>query len=218
MMTLKELRTMVGSVDKEMRVPSVRKLTESRVPVVVKEKLDQKAELTVFANGYVLYRIDNRVTVFPIPECQSYCYEDVSGAGETISSDFFENENWYVRLILEGEDRLKENQRIRQNTREVSYSIVSEDWAVLGTEANRALDHLIEMETIQDILKNMDERQRYAFMRYHIDCATQKEIANELDIPRTTLTDILRKTMKMVREEMGVERVDIEVSFKRNRK
>lgn len=58
-----------------------------------------------------------------------------------------------MRLILEGEDRLKENQRIRQNTREVSYSIVSEYWAVLGTEANRALDHLIEMETIQDILK-----------------------------------------------------------------
>ena len=215
MMTLKELRTLVGVAEKEDRVPSVKRLRESGVPVVVKEKLDEKTEISVYENGYAVYQIGNRVTVFPINGCSSYCYEAAVGSNDMIPAAFFENENWYVRLILEGEDRLKENQRIRQNTREVSYSIISEDWAVLGTEGDCPLERLIEMESIESILRGMDERQRYAFIRYHVECATQKEIAQEMNLPRTTLTDLLRTTMNIVRKEMGVE---IEIQFRRNRK
>lgn len=63
MMTLKELKKMVVVADSKDRVPGFQYLREN-VDVVVKEVLSQNAEVTVYANGYVVY--SNRI-------CIGYC-------------------------------------------------------------------------------------------------------------------------------------------------
>ena len=42
--------------------------------------------------------------VFALHSVDSYTYECTSIPAQTISLEFFENEIWYIRLILEGED------------------------------------------------------------------------------------------------------------------
>lgn len=64
MLTLRELKKMVEPADERMRVPTVKALQESGVPIVVRELLNDQTEITVFANGYVIYRSGKRMTVF----------------------------------------------------------------------------------------------------------------------------------------------------------
>ena len=57
MLTLRELRNMVKVAEVEGRVPSVKALLEAKVPIIVKELLSEQAEVSVYQNGFVLYRV-----------------------------------------------------------------------------------------------------------------------------------------------------------------
>lgn len=72
MLTLRELRNMVEVAEVEGRVPSVKALLESDIPIAVKETLGEQAEISVYQNGLVLYRVGNRATVFPLHTCTEY--------------------------------------------------------------------------------------------------------------------------------------------------
>ena len=72
MLTLRELRNMVKVAEVEGRVPSVKALLEAKVPIIVKELLSEQAEVSVYQNGFVLYRVGKRATVFPLHSCKEY--------------------------------------------------------------------------------------------------------------------------------------------------
>ena len=137
---------MVEVAEVEGRVPSVKALLEAKVPIIVKELLSEQAEISVYQNGFVLYRVGKRATVFPLHSCKEYIYDSNIEALTNINERFFDNENWYIRLILEGEDRLVKNQEVRNGKKTISYSAVAEDWNELREE-DSTLAHLILCET-----------------------------------------------------------------------
>ncbi len=47
---------------------------------------------------------------------------------------FFNQREWYIRLVLEGEDRLSRNRESKEQGWTISYSDVSEEWGMLQTE------------------------------------------------------------------------------------
>ena len=55
MMTLHELKNRVQVADTRVAVPKKAELLEMGVDIVVKELIDTNVEISVFANGYVLY-------------------------------------------------------------------------------------------------------------------------------------------------------------------
>ena len=69
MLTLKELRGMVTVTESEDRVPTAKQLLESGAEVIVKEALTRDTTISVFANGFVLYRAGKHYTVFSIEDC-----------------------------------------------------------------------------------------------------------------------------------------------------
>ena len=75
MLTLRELRNMVEVAEVEGRVPSVKALLGAKVPISVKELLSEQAEISVYQNGFVLYRVGKRATVFPLHSCKEYIYD-----------------------------------------------------------------------------------------------------------------------------------------------
>ena len=105
MLTLKELKEMVNLTENNGRVPTAKQLIESGEQIIVKEVLAKESTISVYANGFVLYRAGKHYTVFSISDCGNYEYESVKGASKKYGSSFFDNENWYVRLIMEAEDR-----------------------------------------------------------------------------------------------------------------
>ena len=201
MLTLRELRNMVEVAEVEGRVPSVKALLEAKVPIVVKELLSEQAEISVYQNGFVLYRVGKRATVFPLHSCKEYIYDS------NINERFFDNENWYIRLILEGEDRLVKNQEVRNGKKTISYSAVAEDWNELREE-DSTLAHLILCETMEEALLLLTENQRYVIKRHYLDEVSQREIAKELGVSNQAVSDMIRKAIRRVQKAYRMDKLD----------
>lgn len=91
--------------------------------------------------------------------CRDYVYE----AGRKITvvkEDFFDNQPWYVRLILEGEDRLCRNREVREHNNCISYSHISEGWCELVDKRQNVLEKLIIEEAIGEFMDLLTDRQR----------------------------------------------------------
>lgn len=108
MLTLKELKKIVKVADVEKRIPSVKSLKEHKV--VVKEMINADTTISVYDHGYVLYTAGNQSTVFPLHSCDDYEYVSVTGDNKEFNKEFFDNENWYIRLLIEAEDRMAYSQ------------------------------------------------------------------------------------------------------------
>ena len=73
MMTFKDLKKLVELPSyKEQRVPTVKALEVSGVPVVTEKVLENHGSINVYQNGYVIYRAHKRVTVFSFRDCVHY--------------------------------------------------------------------------------------------------------------------------------------------------
>lgn len=91
MMTFKELKKLVKlPLYKEQRVPTVKALEESGVSVVAEKILENHGSISVYQNGYVIYRAHKRVTVFSLRNCVHYKYDALEGAGHHIEEEEFE--------------------------------------------------------------------------------------------------------------------------------
>ena len=94
------------------------------------------------------YRISDRIcsllcgdyaTVFPLFTCRDYVYEAERKIA-VVEENFFDDQPWYVRLILEGEDRLWRNRETREHNNCVSYSCISEEWCELADKGQCLLE------------------------------------------------------------------------------
>lgn len=114
-MTFKDLKKLVELPSyKEQRVPTVKALEVSGVPVVAEKILENHGSISVYQNGYVIYRAHKRVTVFSLRNCVHYKYDALEGAGHHIEEEEFDEYEWHIRLVLEGEDRIFMNYEIIQ--------------------------------------------------------------------------------------------------------
>ena len=130
MLTLKELKKIVKVADVEKRIPSVKSLKEHKV--VVKEMINADTTISVYDHGYVLYTAGNQSTVFPLHSCDDYEYVSVTGDNKEFNKEFFDNENWYIRLLMEAEDRMAYSQsKISTNHGVFSNSDVTDDAEIM---------------------------------------------------------------------------------------
>lgn len=60
--------------------------------------------------AHVLYRENGKKTIFPLHSCKDYQYMDVKEDRSIMNEEFFDNENWYIRLLMEATDRMEINQ------------------------------------------------------------------------------------------------------------
>ena len=112
-MTFKDLKKLVELPSyKEQRVPTVKALEVSGVPVVTEKALENNGSINVYQNGYVIYRAHKRVTVFSLRDCVHYKYDAAEGAGHHIEEAEFDDYEWHIRLVLGGEDRIFMNYEI----------------------------------------------------------------------------------------------------------
>lgn len=100
MLTLQDLKWIVKEPKIEKKVPTARHLLEQGEKVVSMEN-GGGVQLSVFCEGYALYRVGKYTTVFPVYSCGDYYYEN-EGQKICVDADFFEGQEWYVRLLLGG--------------------------------------------------------------------------------------------------------------------
>ena len=195
MLTLRELKNMAETAPSGEKTPTVRELRSSG-KLIVERKIGESAGIAAYRNGYAVYHAGRGATVFRIHACSGYCYDSGSSPC-SIGSRMFDGEAWYLRLVLEGEDRLFRNLASREQGWSVSYSAASEEWGGLysGSGAESALDGIIRAETVEGLLSVLTERQRRATVLFYLEQKTERQIAEELGITVSAVSRILAKSL-----------------------
>lgn len=125
----------------------------------------------------------------------------------TVSARLFEKEAWYIRLILEGEDRLFRNLETKEQNHTVSYHFVAEDWQELADAEDSVFDCVIQREMIRNVLGCLTGRQRRVMEAYAVEGKTMKEVAKELGITVTAVSWLLiRGRQRILREYPSLDR------------
>ena len=146
MLTLKKVKELVEAPSHAKRTPSPKMLFEEGI-VLLRREFDQGSHLTVYNSGYVLFSAGKRNTVFHIHDCcGDYAYDAAEGKGDVIEEEYFENCEWHIRALFEGERKMEDNQAKCEGAGRsnvcVSYHALSEDWSEI---ADRTINMLEKM-------------------------------------------------------------------------
>lgn len=200
MLTLKELKKIVKVADVEKRIPSVKSLKEHKV--VVKEMINADTTISVYDHGYVLYTAGNQSTVFPLHSCDDYEYVSVTGDNKEFNKEFFDNENWYIRLLIEGEDRMAYSQsKISTNHGVFSNSDVTDDAEIMRGSSKDFVDDVIDREILNALIKELTERQKTVLNLVYFEEMRQQDVADYLGIKQQSVNDLLNRALKTMKKK-----------------
>lgn len=200
MLTLKELKKIVKVADVEKRIPSVKSLKEYKV--VVKEMINADTTISVYDHGYVLYTAGNQSTVFPLHSCDDYEYVSVTGDNKELNKEFFDNENWYIRLLMEAEDRMAYSQsKISTNHGVFSNSDVTDDAEIMRGSTKDFVDDVIDREILNALIKELTERQKTVLNLIYFEEMRQQDVADYLGIKQQSVNDLLNRALKTMKKK-----------------
>lgn len=200
MLTLKELKKIVKVADMEKRIPSVKSLKEHKV--VVKEMINADTTISVYDHGYVLYTAGNQSTVFPLHSCDDYEYVSVTGDNKEFNKEFFDNENWYIRLLMEAEDRMAYSQsKISTNHGVFSNSDVTDDAEIMRGSSKDFVDDVIDREILNALIKELTERQKTVLNLVYFEEMRQQDVADYLGIKQQSVNDLLYRALKTMKKK-----------------
>lgn len=200
MLTLKELKKIVKVADMEKRIPSVKSLKEHKV--VVKEMINADTTISVYDHGYVLYTAGNQSTVFPLHSCDDYEYVSVTGDNKEFNKEFFDNENWYIRLLIEAEDRMAYSQsKISTNHGVFSNSDVTDDAEIMRGSSKDFVDDVIDREILHTLIKELTERQKMVLNLVYFEEMRQQDVADYLGIKQQSVNDLLNRALKTMKKK-----------------
>lgn len=200
MLTLKELKKIVKVADVEKRIPSVKSLKEHKV--VVKEMINADTTISVYDHGYVLYTAGNQSTVFPLHSCDDYEYVSVTGDNKEFNKEFFDNENWYICLLMEAEDRMAYSQsKISTNHGVFSNSDVTDDAEIMRGSSKDFVDDVIDREILNALIKELTERQKTVLNLVYFEEMRQQDVADYLGIKQQSVNDLLNRALKTMKKK-----------------
>lgn len=200
MLTLKELKKIVKVADVEKRIPSVKSLKEHKV--VVKEMINADTTISVYDHGYVLYTAGNQSTVFPLHSCDDYEYVSVTGDNKEFNKEFFDNENWYIRLLMEAEDRMAYSQsKVKSNHGVFSNSDVTDDAEIMKGSSKNFVDDVIDREILKALIKDLTDRQKTVLNLVYFEEMRQQDIADYLGIKQQSVNDLLNRALKTMKKK-----------------
>lgn len=193
-MTLKELQ---NKIEKTMGkdLPTAAHLRAGSSPIVASRELDGGTKLSVYQNGFALYQTEGGSTVFRVDYCGGYTYFGRNEQTE-LSEDFFADTDWWVRLLMEGEDRLTHNRNIKAERHECLFEGDSEAfYNICGTEQSMH-EEIMERDRIDAMLSVLTVRQRELVTLYYIDGLGIKEIAKVCGISFQAVSIALSESRK----------------------
>lgn len=189
-MTLKELQNQIETTfGKEL--PTAAWLRAGNCPLAVSREITVNGKLSVFVNGFALYETDCGSTVFRVDYCGGYTYFGAN-TEDTLSEEFFADTDWWVRLVMEGEDRLTHNRNART---EKNTSLYEFDELALAA-ACEIEEEIIFQELVEEMLSLLTIRQREVVKLYFMDELGVAEIASLYGISHQAVSDTLSAAKK----------------------
>ena len=209
MLTLKKVKELVEAPSHAKRTPSPKMLFEEGI-VLLRREFDQGSHLTVYNSGYVLFSAGKRNTVFHIHDCQGdYAYDAAEGKGDVIEEEYFENCEWHIRALFEGERKMEESQWKCEGAGQgnvcVSYHAVAEDWGEIADRTINVLEKIVEKEALHAMMAILTKKQRRLIHQQFVLGKTHQEIADDMGISRGSVTRAVNQALERIRRKFDFE-------------
>jgi RNA polymerase sigma factor (sigma-70 family) len=200
-MTLKELLERVEPTLGN-PVPRAATLKYCGSPLVAEKTMGDRSRLRVYQNGFALYEADRRCTVFRTDYCGGYIYfsrtEQIP-----LTEEYFAEAEWWVRLLLEGEDRMTHSRNVSVEHHEISMDCGLDEMELQLHGAASLAEELTGKEQLEEIFARLTRRQQEVVRKYYIDGYGVQEIAKDYGISHqavsVTLSDVRKKLKKYKR-------------------
>ena len=202
--TLRELKAMIDTVV-EKKLPTFKTLMEMN-PVEVARTTVNGAKLTAYENGYAVYEVDNAHTVMAVDRCGDYRYDFTDGTHQIVPAEAFEDAEWSLRLLMEGEKRMEHNlSKTAAKFEAVSLECDGSDWSAaimvdFMEEENIEMLADKELQKLYAAMSKLTERQMEVVQLYFYKGMTQQEIAEELGIRQQSVDGIMKQAVKKLRK------------------
>jgi len=134
-------------------------------------------------------------------------YENATGPKTTITAEHFLDQPFYIRLTLEGEERIASNQHCQERKKNGSIDNLKIESRYLEDLNSDFVSTIISKETrkheLQNLklaLKNLTENQRKAVLKYYIGKQTYQQIADELGCSKQTVHESVKKSLEKMKK------------------
>lgn len=202
--TLRELKTKIDAVT-EKKLPQYKQLMEQNSVAVAQTRVDG-ATLTAYQNGYAVYEMDGAHSVMAVDRCGDYRYDFNDGTYQVVPAEVFEEAEWSLRLIMEGERRLEHNLNKTSSKYEAAVlECDGSDWSDsimvdFLEEDNAEMLADQELRRLYAAMGKLTERQREIIELYYFKGMTQQEIADELGIGQRAVSHSLEGALKKLKK------------------
>ena len=202
--TLRELKEKIDAVV-EQKLPTFKTLMEQK-PMAVAQTTVNDASLTVYENGYAVYEVDGAHTVMAVDRCGDSRYDFTDGTYQIIPAEEFENMEWSIRLLMEGERRMEHNRNKTSDKFEnTALECDGSDWsaAVMVDFMDECKAEVLadkELKRLYAAMSKLTERQSEIIQLYYYKGMSQYEIADELGIRQQSIDRILKQAVNRLRK------------------
>ena len=222
--TLGELLAMLDLADKAGKMPTPRELFET-----ADSPIADMNGCTLFSNGFSIYQNVTGRTVVWLPYCKSFTYyfgklrdseKDTLTETYELPDGFLETQPWVIAVTLIGDHRVEANSMNRTGSRKDTTDYDSADNGDKDGDAEEALadpyrrafnwydgrmgenpqDAVERRETREEMLADMTDKQREAFIMYFRDGMTQEEIASYIGVSRDSINDRLEGALNKAKK------------------
>jgi RNA polymerase sigma factor (sigma-70 family) len=126
----------------------------------------------------------------------------VTGDNKEFNKEFFDNENWYIRLLMEAEDRMAYSQsKISTNHGVFSNSDVTDDAEIMRGSSKDFVDDVIDREILHALIKELTERQKMVLNLVYFEEMRQQDVADYLGIKQQSVNDLLNRALKTMKKK-----------------
>lgn len=181
--------------------PTITALRASTDKIVIRTALLEEPEIIVYENGYFLYRRDGHYTIAGVADCGEYCYQ-YPEEQVWLSEDYFDGLDWRIRLTLEGDARIQENQEHSNRKKVVSFEGFEYENQIF-TDLRTPLDVVTEQEDIfrlGNAYRALLPRQRELLRKAYLYKQSLREIAAEENTSYQAIQNRLQKAIERIKK------------------
>lgn len=201
--TVRDLKRALPRVKRgKEKLPTVKKLSEMKIPIWERHCFGEGDILTVYTNGLVSYVTNHGKTVFRIHEVSDEYHTE--SADET--TEQIEMLPWEIHLMLVGDDRIFHNDSLKS----VKYrSGMQERNTSKDGEINIGLIHTVIAPSVEEeffrndifnqVYANLTPSQGKIIKLIYEEGYKQDEIAKKLNISRSTVAMTHRRALERLR-------------------
>ena len=139
----------------------------------------------------------------------THAYDAAEGKGDVIEEEYFENCEWHIRALFEGERKMEDNQAKCEGAGRsnvcVSYHALSEDWSEIADRTINMLEKIIENEAVHAMLAVLTDKQRDLIHQQFVLGKTHQEIADDMGISRGSVTRAVNQALERIRRKFDFE-------------